>query len=283
MNASAVAIRSGIYRGFAEIRHLLTSGPDLFNMVLFPTITLVVMFFLRDSTIPGTDISIGSAAMPGILGMQVAFTGFLGVAAELVVEREDGTLLRAKAVPNGMLGYLIGKIVNATINGVIAVLIVLVPGLFLFEGFSIDGVSAWLTLAWVLALGLIATIPIGAVLGSLSDNPRNLGLIMLPLMGLTAISGVFYPMTALADWLQFIGQCFPIYWLGLGMRSALLPDSAVAVEIDGSWRYAEMIGVLSIWAIIGLVLAPILLRRMARRESGSSMAARRDRAMQRVQ
>ena len=30
----------------------------------------------------------------------------------LVTEREDGTLLRAKAIPNGMLGYLLGKVVN---------------------------------------------------------------------------------------------------------------------------------------------------------------------------
>jgi ABC-2 type transport system permease protein len=73
-----------------------------------------------------------------------------------------------------------------------------------------------------------------------------------------------------------------MYWLGLGMRSALLPDSAVVVEIGQSWRPWATLGVLAAWAVIGLVLAPILLRRMARRESGSSVAARRERALQRV-
>jgi len=29
---------------------------------------------------------------------------------QLTVEREDGTLLRAKAIPRGMLGYLVGKV-----------------------------------------------------------------------------------------------------------------------------------------------------------------------------
>jgi ABC-2 type transport system permease protein len=66
------------------------------------------------------------------------------------------------------------------------------------------------------------------------------------------------------------------------MRSALLPDSAVVVEIGQSWRPWATLGVLGVWAVIGLVLAPILLRRMARRESGSSVAARRERALQRV-
>ncbi|MGH3432721.1 MAG: ABC transporter permease, partial [Thermocrispum sp.] len=202
--------------------------------------------------------------------------------AALMIEREDGTVLRAKAVPNGMLGYLIGKVVGGAIGSVIAVLIVLVPGIFLFDGLTLSGAS-WLTLAWVLAFGLLATMPLGAVIGSLSDNPRNLGLVFLPMMGLVAISGVFYPISALADWLQFVGQLFPVYWLGLGMRSALLPDAAVAAEIDQSWRHWEMVGVLGLWATAGLVLAPILLRRMARRESGSNMTARRERAMQRVQ
>src|SRR5690606_22667570 len=70
MNASGVAIRAGIRRGLAEIRQMLTSGPDLLSVLFFPTITLIVMYFLRDSTLPGTDISVGSAAMPGVLGMQ---------------------------------------------------------------------------------------------------------------------------------------------------------------------------------------------------------------------
>ena len=43
------------------------------------------------------------------------------------------------------------------------------------------------------------------------------------------------------------------------------------MEIGHSWRHLETLGVLGAWAIAGLVLAPILLRRMARRESGSSV------------
>jgi ABC-2 type transport system permease protein len=65
------------------------------------------------------------------------------------------------------------------------------------------------------------------------------------------------------------------------MRSAMLPNDMAAVEFGQSWRHLETVGVLGIWAIAGLVLAPVVLRRMARRESGSSVAARREKAMQR--
>jgi ABC-2 type transport system permease protein len=69
-----------------------------------------------------------------------------------------------------------------------------------------------------------------------------------------------------------VAQAFPVYWLGLGTRSAILPAEMVAVEIGQSWRTVEMFVVLGVWAVIGLLLAPILLRRMARRQSGSALA-----------
>jgi ABC-2 type transport system permease protein len=105
---------------------------------------------------------------------------------------------------------------------------------------------------------------------------------MLPLIGLTAISGIFYPISALPGWVQGVAQVFPIYWLGLGIRSALLPDAAAALEISGSWRHLETAAVLGAWAVAGLLLAPAVLRRMARRESGSTMEARRQQHLQRT-
>jgi ABC-2 type transport system permease protein len=83
--------------------------------------------------------------------------------------------------------------------------------------------------------------------------------------------------------MQWVGQAFPLYWLGLGMRSALLPVSLASVEIGHSWRHLATFGVLGAWAVVGLLVAPVLLRRMARRESGSAVAARREKAMLRVQ
>jgi ABC-2 type transport system permease protein len=54
------------------------------------------------------------------------------------------------------------------------------------------------------------------------------------------------------------------------------------VEIGHSWRHLETLGVLGAWATVGLILAPIVLRRMARRESGSRVADRREKMLQRV-
>ncbi|GAB1509010.1 ABC transporter permease [Actinophytocola sp. KF-1] len=278
MSPTMAAVRAGLARGRAEVRQTLTNSQDLWNY-LFPTVIfLVVMFFMRNSTVPGTTFSLGSRTLPSVIGMGIAFGGLVTLMMSLAVEREDGTLLRAKAIPNGMLGYLIGKIVTVSGMTVVAQLFVLIPSLFMLDGISID----WFTLIWVVALGLVATLPLGAVAGSLFSNPRNSGLIMLPVMGLVAVSGIFYPIGSMPEWVQGLAQVFPIYWLGLGMRSAMLPDNLAAVEIGESWRHLETLGVLGAWAVAGLLVAPMVLRRMARRESGSSVAARREKAMQRV-
>ncbi|GGN01818.1 ABC-2 type transport system permease protein [Actinoplanes campanulatus] len=271
----------GLRRGLIELRQTLSSGTDLFGYALPAVFLVIALVWMRGSTIPGTEMALGAHSLVGSVAMLIVISGLMTMMQYLAMDREDGTLLRAKATPNGMTGYLFGKIVVVAGVAVISCLFVLVPGLFLVDGLTV-GVDGALVLLWLLPLAFLATMPLGAVLGALFDNPRQASLMMLPLLGLTAVSGVFYPVTALAGWLQGVAQVFPVYWLGLGLRSAFLPDALAAAEIGGSWRHPQTAGVLVAWSMAGLVLAPGILRRMARRESGSAVAARRERAMTRM-
>ena len=154
------------------------------------------------------------------------------------------------------------------------------PSFLLFDGLMADP-SGWWTVAWVLVLALLATLPIGMAIGALVPSAQKVGMWgMLPVMLLAGISGIFYPIDALWGWVQVVAQLFPMYWLGLGMRSAFLPDSAAALEIGGSWRTLETVLVLGAWAVVGALVVPALLRRMARRQSGSQVAAAREAATQ---
>ena len=271
-------LRIGVARGLIEVRQTLTNVTDLWNY-LFPAFGLLAtVFFMSDAKLPGTDLSLGAATLPAAIGMGLTFGALITTAQLLVVDREDGTLLRAKATPNGMAGFLIGKIVVVGGMTLISILAALVPAWLLLVPDEL-GLTGGLTLLWLLPLGFLATAPLGAVVGSLIENPRNLGMVMLPAIGIVAVSGIYYPISALPSWLQTVGQVFPIYWTGLGARSALLPDAYAAAEIGQSWRHLETAGVLGLWALAGLLLAPAILRRMARRESGSAVAARRERAM----
>ena len=283
MNTWWAAVRAGIERGWIELKQTYTNADSLIPALIVGGAFVLVMVLSRGTTVPGTHFSLGATIVVSLLGMSIGVNGLSTMGALLATEREDGTLLRAKATPNGMTGYLTGKIVAVSGIILIGVVTTLIPGSFLFRGLVLGSVTAWLTLTWVLALGLVATLPIGAVLGSLFPSARSAGLITLLIGGIAAVSGIFYPITHLPHWMQWVGQAFPLYWLGLGMRSALLPVSLASVEIGHSWRHLATFGVLGAWAVLGLLVAPVLLRRMARHESGSAVAARREKAMLRVQ
>jgi ABC-2 type transport system permease protein len=275
--ARLAPLRSGLAGGLIELRQAF-SGAALAGQLLWPAATLVALFLLRRRELAGSSFTIGALMMPGTLGMFVAF-GMLLMVQYLPADREDGSLLRARATPGGIGGYLTGKLVTSSLSVLVYLAMIGVPGAFITGVPRLADVS-WTRLAWVLILGLAATQLLGAALGALVASPRGAGYVSFPLLGLTAVSGIFYPVTAMPGWLQQAAQVFPVYWLGLGMRSALLPPAAASVEIAGSWRTAQTAAVLGAWVLAGLVVAPLVLRRMAMRESGSRVARRRERALQ---
>lgn len=276
------AARLGLHRGWIEFRQSVAAVQDQVFNVLLALAVVVTLWFQRGATLPGTTMSLAIGTLPGVLGMMIAVGGAFGIAGNLVLDREDGTLLRAKATPHGMAGYLVARVVLGSLSALLGVLIVVLPGLLLVPEL-IDAGTGWLTLIWVIGLGLLATLPWSAVIGSVAKTPNALaGLTMLPVTALAAISGIFYPITALPGWVAGVAQVFPVYWLGLGTRSALLPDAAAAAEIGGTWRGGATVSVLAAWAVAGFLIAPVVLRRMAARESGTNMQERRDRAAQRI-
>jgi ABC-2 type transport system permease protein len=259
-----------VARGLIEFRQAF-SGAELVGQLLWPLATVAAIYIFRDRSIGASGLTLGTMMFPGVLGMFVAFGMFL-VIQFLAADREDGTLLRARATPGGVSSYLLAKLVNVSLTVVAYLVMITVPAIFMVNGLDAAGTRAWVTLAWVLVLGSAATQLLGATLGSTVSSPRAAGHIALVVLAFTAVSGIFYPLTGMPIWLQWVGQASPIYWLGLGMRSALLPDAAAAIEVAGSWRTWETVAILTGWTVLGLVIAPIMLRRMARLESGSRLA-----------
>jgi ABC-2 type transport system permease protein len=281
VSARRRAVGVGLHRGWTEFLLSLRSAQDQ-GFYLFMAVGVLGYLFVRqDTELEGTGLTIPQVSMPSILGALIAFGVVIGPAYALAMEREDGTLLRAKAVPHGIDGYVAGQLLFHSLGLVPMLLVILVPGFLLFEGLMTRGPSGWLTVLWVLVLGLLATLPLGIVIGSLVPNVQKVGTWgMLPIMVLAGISGIFFPMDVLWGWVRVVAQVFPMYWLGLGMRSAFLPDAAAVIEIGGSWRTLETVAVLSAWAVAGVVVAPRVLRRMARRQSGSAVQAAREQAAQ---
>jgi ABC-2 type transport system permease protein len=276
------AVRAGLSRGWIETRQNLTETAYIIGRALPPVAYVAVLLFMsritRGKTVPGTDVALVTMVLPSILGMTIVYGGLSGPPPSITADREDGTLLRAKATPNGMLGYLVGKIVMFASTTLLDVVAIVVPGILIVDNLAL-GARAWLLLALLFVVGMVSTVPMGVALGSLMKSSLQAMLVPLACTLMMGVSGIFYPITILPTWLQWVAQAFPVYWLGLGARSAMLPPQMVVAEIGQSWRTVEMFAVLGVWAAIGFLLAPILLRRMARHQSGSAVAKVRERYM----
>jgi ABC-2 type transport system permease protein len=277
------AVRLGLRRGWIEFVQSVRSSQDQWFYLFTAFLAVGYLFLRRNTEVDGTDLLYPSVALPSILGALVAFGVVVGPAYALAMEKEDGTLLRHKAVPHGLAGYFTGQLVFQTLNLLPQMVVILVPSFLLFEDLMAES-SGWLTVVWVLLLGLLgllAALPIGMVIGALVPGAQKVGTWgMLPVMVLAGISGIFYPIQQLWGWVEVVAQLFPMYWLGLGMRSAFLPDSAAALELGGSWRTLETVLVLGAWAVAGAVVTPRVLRRMSRRSTGSQVQAAREAAVQ---
>lgn len=282
MSPTINAVRLGVARGWIEFKMLFLTNPQaLIETVIFAILLVGVLWFERTTKIGG--VSLALLTLPGLLGMLIANEGLSDVAKILSYDREDGTLLRAKAIPHGMVGYLIARVVLTILSTIFMLAIVFILSLFIVPGLAnLDGLRILIFLG-VSVLGLLATAPIGAIIGSLVKSSRaGFGLTFFPLIALVAISGIFYPIRALPAWVQWVAQVFPVYWLGLGLRSVFSPASAAALELGGTFRPLATFLVLVAWSVAGLLLAPPILRRMAQRTSGGEMEAGKQRSMRGV-
>jgi ABC-2 type transport system permease protein len=280
MSITTHAVRIGLRRGRTEFVQSIRSTQDQWFYIFTAVLTLGYLWIRRDADTGIEGLPFAAVALPSLLGALVAFGVIVGPAYSLAMEKEDGTLLRHRAVPHGMVGYVSGQLLFQSMSLLPQMVVTLVPSFLLFDNLMAHP-SGWLTVAWVLVLGMLAAMPIGMTIGALVPGVQKVGSWgMLPVMVLAGISGIFYPVQQLWGWVQVVAQVFPMYWMGLGMRSAFLPEAAASLEIGGSWRTTQTVIVLLAWAVLGALVMPRVLRRMARRQTGSQVEAAREASMQ---
>ncbi|MDH6123625.1 ABC transporter permease [Kitasatospora sp. GP82] len=262
--------RLGLLRAAIELRQVLRSRKDFYSYLSTPLIFLAVAYWRA-----GGDKGQTTQLVPaGGVGSTIFMFGLMTVPQFLFGDREDGTLLRLRGVPGAMTAYLTGKTLFVLATMIASIAVLLLGGTALLGVGLPSSPTQWLTLCWVLLLGIAAVVPIGAAIGALLPAREALALYLMPVMGLIFVSGTFSPLRNLPTWLQDVASAFPLRWIAQGVRSALLPDAAKSYEPNGSWQHLATLGALTAWVLLGFLLAPRLLRRMAARESGSRLSER---------
>ena len=166
------AIRLGLRRGWTEFAQSIRSTQDQGFYLFTAAATVGYLFLRRDTEVEGTDLLLPSVALPSILGALIAFGVIIGPAYALAMEKEDGTLLRHKAVPHGLQGYFTGQLLFQSLSLLPQMAVILVPSFLLFDDLMADP-SGWLTVAWVCCWGCWRRCRSGWSSGPWSRAPRR--------------------------------------------------------------------------------------------------------------
>jgi ABC-2 type transport system permease protein len=158
--------------------------------------------------------------IPGILAMSLMNTGVIGISTAFVSFRERGIFRRIKVTPFALWKFLLARIVS----GVIASLVT--SGILIGVGALVWGARPQgniLLVTLVLILGSLTFVAIGYAIAAIARTTETAAsyanLVTFPMLFL---SGVFFPLNSMPDWMQPIVRVMPLSYLVNALRDPML-------------------------------------------------------------
>ncbi len=175
--------------------------------------------------------------VPSILAMAIMQLGVFA-AIPLVQQREKLILKRLGATPLPR-STLVGS--NVLLRLVIAAgqtVIILGVGI---AAFHVEVTGSWLALAALVALGALAFTSLGYVIASFArtEEAAN-GITQVVQVPMMFLSGVFFPIALMPDWLQGVARLLPLTYLADALRQTMVGGSpfvplALCVAVLAGW------------------------------------------------
>ncbi|MDN4480813.1 ABC transporter permease [Demequina muriae] len=240
-----------------ELKEFTRSREQMIFIFAFPMIFLVLFgTIFGGQTLGDTDVTFSQYFLAGMIATGILNTGFQSLAISLSIDRDEDLLKRIYATPLPATGYFTGKITQVLLVSIVQIAILLTLGVLLYDVSLPTDASRWWTFTWVFLLGTAASSAVGIATSSLLRNGKAASAILTPVvLFLQFTSGVFFVFTQLPTYLQTVAEIFPLKWLAQGMRSVFLPEYFEAQEANGSWEHPMTAIMLTVWFVLGLVVA----------------------------
>jgi ABC-2 type transport system permease protein len=244
-----------------EVKQTLRDPAALGFGLLFPIVMLLLFASIFNDNVAGTNVTFSQLYVAGIIGSSVMSQGFVGIAIDLAIKRENGVLKRLASTPMPKSVFFVAAIGSTALVCILQVMVLMILGVSLYHLHLPTDAGHWFTFVWVGSLGLIASCLLGIAVGSAINSSKSApAVVNLPYVALQFLSGVFVPYTNIPPGLRAVASVFPLKWLAQGMRSVFLPESFAANEPDGSWQHGPTALVLAAWCVGGFLLCLRLFR-----------------------
>jgi ABC-2 type transport system permease protein len=247
-DAGAVVVTSGT-GGTSKV---LIDGSNLFAGQAATSAALATGGRLQPQVLFNPGLKTSWVMVPALVGMIMAFIGTIITAIGLVRERQAGTLEQLAVMPFRASDVIAGKIAPYFVLAAVDMVLVTVLGCLLF-GVPFAGNVAVLALG--AALLLFTVLGLGVLISSVSQNQgQAMQLALLTMMPQILLSGMIFPLPAMAAGVRWIGYVFPLTYFNKISNGVMLRDA----PLDS---LALPLGVLAGMAILVFTAAVLRFRR----------------------
>ena len=250
MNVRALTLRQ---IGF-ENRSFWRNPPAAFFTFVFPLMFLVIFnLIFGGSDIPiggGNTISGSTFYVPAIAAFSVITACYTNIAIAITTSRDLGILKRVRGTPLPAGAYLLGRVIHASLMGLLLVAIVMVFGMILY---GVDAPTETpLQFVLTILVGAAAFSALGLALTSIIPNaqaaPAIVNASILPLL---FVSNIFIPLNDAPEWLEGFSKVFPVRHYADAMAASFVPDE---LGPDFVFDWVSLV-VVAAWGLAGLFLA----------------------------
>ncbi len=204
-----------------------------------------VLLQMTEESIQSNELGYIDYLVPGILAMSVLFLGLFG-ALPMVEWREKQVLKRFGATPVTRLHIISSQITYRLVLAVIQTLIIIAVAYFVF---NVQMVGNWLLLFGLVVLGALTLVSIGYLAVARSRTVEGaMPLIQLIQFPMLFLSGIFFPIDFMPDFMRPIVSAIPLTYLADALRQ-------VMVEATPAFSIATDIAVLVGWLVVTMALS----------------------------
>jgi ABC-2 type transport system permease protein len=186
--------------------------------------------------------------VPGILVMLVTMVGSFLAAANIVKEKEIGTIEQINVTPVKKYHFILGKLIPFWILG----LIILSIGLLIaYVAYGIIPVGSFFTIYVFAACYLLAVLGLGLLVSTYSNTQQQAMLFSFFLMMIfVLLSGLYTPISSMPQWAQWITKFNPVAYFIEVMRMVVLKGSDLSDVSKNIFVVLCFAVVLNTWAVI---------------------------------
>lgn len=255
MTGIGKTIRIGLSRGALEIKQFNRQREAVVFTIFFPLILLFIFGSIFSNEI-APSVTFSQYFVAGMIASGLVNSGFQNLAISIPMERDNGTLKRLRGTPMPLGSYFIGKSIQVLYSMSLQIILLLGCGALFFDLPLPSEADRWFTFSWVILLGTLCATVLGIAFSSVPKNGRSASAVVSPIVIiLQFFSGVFFVFSQLPGWMQQFAAIFPLKWMTQGMRAVFLPDTFATQEVAGSYELGRIALILSIWTVVGLVIA----------------------------